>query len=167
MEILQKKAGLDNHRLKTMMKRSIEQNLRIKNFEARNGNHETNAVVENPWMTKQREQTTLGDCWQRKAKRGSVLKEAIAVSVTMSISVQKQHSRILLRALLRGRMRDMHREPEVPEAWVPVEECFDFACKDYFKETCTNSFCEKWHPPECLFCKSETGCRCGEKCSYA
>ena len=38
MEIHQKKAGRDYHRLKTMVKRSIEQNLRMKNFEARNGN---------------------------------------------------------------------------------------------------------------------------------
>ena len=36
MEIRQKKAGPDNHRLKTMEKRSIEQNLRMKNFGARN-----------------------------------------------------------------------------------------------------------------------------------
>ena len=47
MEIHQKKAGPDYHRLKTMVKRSIEQNLRMKNFEARNGNYETNAVVKN------------------------------------------------------------------------------------------------------------------------
>ena len=40
-------------------------------------------------------------------------------------------------------------------------------CKDYLKGTCTNSFCEKRHPPECLFYKSESGCRFGEKCSYA
>ena len=26
---------------------------------------------------------------------------------------------------------------------------------------------KKWHPPECLFYKSESGCRFGEKCSYA
>ena len=38
-------------------------------------------------------------------------------------------------------------------------------CKDYFKRTCTNSFCGKWHPPECLFHKSENGCRFGEKCA--
>ena len=37
MDIHQKKAGSDYHRLKTMVKRSIEQNLRMKNFEARNG----------------------------------------------------------------------------------------------------------------------------------
>ena len=47
MEIHQKKAGPDYHRKKTMVKRRIEQNLRIKNFEARNGNYETNAVVKN------------------------------------------------------------------------------------------------------------------------
>ena len=66
MEIHQKKAGPDYHRLKTLVKRSIEQNLRIKNFEARNGNYVTNAVVKNQ-VTKQREQRTLGDCWQWKA----------------------------------------------------------------------------------------------------
>ena len=63
MEIHQKKAGPDYHRLKTMVKRSIEQNLRMKNFQARNGNFETSAVVKNKG-TKQREQRTLGDCWQ-------------------------------------------------------------------------------------------------------
>ena len=40
-------------------------------------------------------------------------------------------------------------------------------CRDYHKGTCTNSLCEKWHPPECVFYKSENGCRFGEKCSYA
>ena len=43
---------------------------------------------------------------------------------------------------------------------------FRLPCKDYLKGTCTNSFCEKWHPPECLFYKSENGCKFGEKCSY-
>ena len=58
MEIHKKKAGPDCHRLKTMVKRSIEQSLRIKDFEVRNGNYETNAVVKNQG-TKQREQRTL------------------------------------------------------------------------------------------------------------
>ena len=39
-------------------------------------------------------------------------------------------------------------------------------CKDYFRGTCTTPFCEKWHPPECLFYKSDNGCRLREKCSY-
>ena len=48
LEIHQKKLGLDYHRLKTMVKRSIEQEIRNKNFGSRNGNFEKNAVVKNP-----------------------------------------------------------------------------------------------------------------------
>ena len=55
MEIHQKKTGTDYHRLKTMVKRSIEQDLRNRNFVARNGNFERNAVVKNQ-ETKKREQ---------------------------------------------------------------------------------------------------------------
>ena len=66
MEIHQKEAGPDYHRLKTMVKRGIEQNLSMKDFEARNGIFETSAVVKNQG-TKQREQRSLGDCWQWKA----------------------------------------------------------------------------------------------------
>ena len=56
----------------------------------------------------------------------------------------------------------MHREPEVLEAEAQVRKWLD--C---LNGTCTTPFCEKWHHPECLFYKSEKGCRFGEKCSYA
>ena len=45
LEIHQKKARPDYHRLKIMVKRSIEQDLRNRNFGARNGNYERNAVA--------------------------------------------------------------------------------------------------------------------------
>ena len=63
LEIHQKKLGPDFHRLKTMVKRSIEQDIRMKKFEARDGNFEKNAVVKNQG-TKKRVQRILGDCWQ-------------------------------------------------------------------------------------------------------
>ena len=47
LEIHQKKTGPDYHRLKIMVKRSIEQDLRNKNFGARIGIYERNAVVKN------------------------------------------------------------------------------------------------------------------------
>ena len=62
---IRRKKGPDYHRLKTMMKRSIEQDLRNRNFGARNGNYETSAVVNNQEI-KQREQRSLGACWQWK-----------------------------------------------------------------------------------------------------
>ena len=61
LETHQKKLGPDYHRLKAMVKRSIEQDIRNKNFGARSGNFEKNAVVKNPG-TKQRVQRILGDC---------------------------------------------------------------------------------------------------------
>ena len=63
LEIHQKKIGLDDHRLKTMVKRSIEEDIRNNNFGIGNGNYEKNAVVKNQG-TKQRVQRILGDCWQ-------------------------------------------------------------------------------------------------------
>ena len=66
LEIHQQRIGPDYHRLKTMVKRSIEQDLRNRNFGARNGNYETNAVVKNQG-TKQRGQRILGECWQWEA----------------------------------------------------------------------------------------------------
>ena len=66
MEIHQKKGGFGYHRLKTVVKRSIDQNWRMKNLEARNGNFETSLVVKNQTV-KQREQISLGDCWQWRA----------------------------------------------------------------------------------------------------
>ena len=138
----------------------------MKNFEARKGNYETSAVVKNQG-TKQREQRILGDVGSGKPT-GSVLKETIAVSGTISISVQNRHSRILLRVLSCSRMWKMHREPEVLEAERSLSGIMArLPCKDYFKGTCTTPFCEKWHPPECLFYKSENGRRFGEKWSYA
>ena len=136
MEIHQKKSRTW---LKTLVKRSIEQNLRIKNFEARNWNYERNVVVKSQG-TKQRGQRTPGDCWQWKAKSGSVPKETIAVSVTISTSAWNWHSRILLRVLSCSRVRGMRREPEVPEANVPVVECLDGPARITSKELAPNHF---------------------------
>ena len=56
-------------------------------------------------------------------------------------------------------MSENHREPEVPEADAPVVERLDGLARI--------TSCEKWHPPECLFYKTKSGCRFGEKCSFA
>ena len=61
----------------------------------------------------------------------------------------------------------MHREPEVLKAEAQVGKWLDCRTRITLKGICTTPFCEKWHPPQCLFYKSEKGCRFGEKCSYA
>ena len=39
-------------------------------------------------------------------------------------------------------------------------------CRYYLKGTGTRSPCEYWHPPECQFYKTESGCKAGEKCLF-
>ena len=64
-------------------------------------------------------------------------------------------------------MSENHREPEVPEAGVPVVECLDGLARITLEELAITHFVKKWHPPECLFYKTKSGCRFGEKCSFA
>ena len=61
----------------------------------------------------------------------------------------------------------MRREPEVPEARVPVVECLDGSARITLKELTPIHSEKKLHLPECLFYKTKSGCRSGEKCSYA
>ena len=143
-----------------MVKRSIEQDLRNKSFCARNGNFATSAVVKSQ-RTKQREQRTLGDCWQREAngqcskgdncsfrhdtnKRGKVAPSNPSPNSFMQRSERKS-----------SRTRSPRgKSPSGRMSWWP--------CKEYLKGTYTTPFCEKRHPPECLLRKSKKGCRCGE-----
>ena len=157
LEINQKKLGPDYHRLNTMVKRSIEQDIQNKNFGARNGNCEKNAVVKNQG-TKQRVQRILnGQCVKGDncSFRHDVNKCAKMTQPNLSPSSFMQQN-----------------ERNAPRTWSPRGKSPSgrmsrWPCKDYLKGTCTNSFCEKWHPPECLFYKTKSGCRFGEKCSYA
>ena len=87
---------------------------------------ETEIMKETQWLRIRGHNSVDKELWKIVGSgkpTGSVPKETLAVSVTISISVQKQHSRILLRILSCNRMKRKRREPQVPE--VPVEECFD------------------------------------------
>ena len=132
LEIHEKKLGPDYHRLKTMVKRIIEQDIRNKNFGARNGNYERNAVVKNQG-SKQRVQRILGDCWQWETNGQCVKGD----NCSFRHDINKRGKTTQpnpLQALLRGRMREMRREPEVPEAKVPVVECIDGLARITSKE---------------------------------
>ena len=97
---------------------------------------------------------------------GSVLKETITCfRHDINKRVKNDTAEIRLRVLSCNRMKEQRRKPEVPEERSPSGGTFRLPYKGYLKGTCTNSFCEKWHPPECLFYKTKSGCRCGEKCS--
>ena len=116
--------------------------------------------------TKQRGQRTLGDCWQWKTNwqcskggncsfRHDINKRAKSTQPNPSpSSFMRQNERNASRTRsLRGKS--------------PSGRKFRWPCKDHLKGTCTNSYCEKWHSPVCLFYKTKSGSRFREKCSYA
>ena len=140
MEIHQKKAGPDYRRLKTMVKRSIEQDLRMKNFESRNGNYETSAVVKNQ-ETKQREQRSLGDCWQWKAKGQSSKGDNCSFLHELNKRVKSTPPNPSPRSSTRQNEKNASRTRS-PRGRRASGRMSRLPCKDYLKGTCTNPFCE-------------------------
>ena len=116
--------------------------------------------------TKQREQRILGDCWQWETNgqcskgascsfRDVTNKRAKSTQPNPSPRSSTQQS---VKNASRSR-RSRSRSQSGKLARLP--------CQDYLKGTCTTPFREEWHPPECLFYKSENGRRFGEKCFCA
>ena len=112
--------------------------------------------------TKQREQRTLGECWQWKTN-GQCSK---GDNCSFRHDINKRAKTIQPNSSTRQNERSASRTRS-PRGKSPSGRMFRFPCKRYLKGTCTYSLCEKWHPPECSFYMSENGCRFGEKCSYA
>ena len=162
LEIHEKETGPDYHRWKTMVKISIEQDIRNKNFGARNGNYERNAVVKNPG-TRQRVQRFFGDCWQwecnGQCSRGD--------NCSFRHDINKRAKMTQPNPSPNSFMQQNASRTRSPRGKSPGGRMSRWPRKDYLEGTCTNSFCKRWHPPECLFYKTKSGCRFGEKCSYA
>ena len=148
-----------------MVKRSVEQNLRIKNFEVRNGNYETSAEVKSRG-TKQREQRTLGDCWQWEAHGQCSRGDNCSFHHDIDKRAKMTQPNPSPSSFMQQNERNVSRTRS-PRGKSPSGRMSRWPCKDHLKGTCTNSFCEKWLPPERLFYKTKSGCRFGEKCSYA
>ena len=148
-----------------MVKRSIEQDIRNKNFRARNGNYEKNAVVKNQG-TKQRVQRILGDCWQWETNGQCSKGDNCSFRHDIDKRGKVTPSNPSPNSFMQQNERKASRTRS-PRGKSPSGRMSRWPCKDYLTGTCTNSFCEKWHPSECLSYKTKSGCRFGEKCSYA
>ena len=160
LEIHQKKLGPDFHRLKTMVKRSIEHNFRMR--------PETEIVRKTPRSqgTKQRGQRILGGCWQWETNGQCVKGSNCSFRHDMDKRAKMTQPNSSPNSFMQQNERNASRTRS-PRGKSLSGRMSRWPCKDYLKGTCTKSFCEKWHPPECLFYKTQSGCKFGEKCSYA
>ena len=141
LEIHQKKSGPDYHRLKTMVKRSIEQDIRNKNFGARNENYGKHAVVKNQG-TKQRVQRILGDCWQWETNGQCVKGDNCSFCHDINKREKVTPSNPSPNSFMQQNERKSSRTRS-PKGKSPSGRMSRWPCKDYLKGTCTKSFCEK------------------------
>ena len=140
LETHQKKLGPDYHRLKTMVKRSIEHEIRNKNFGARSGNFEKNAVVKNQGTT-QRVQRSLGYCWQWKANGQCVKGDNCSFRHDMNKRGKSSPSNPSPNSFMQQSERKSSRTRS-PRSRSPSGRTSRWPCKDYLRGTCNNSFCE-------------------------
>ena len=155
MEIHQKISMPNYQKLKTMVKRSLNQKLRLRNFDARHGRIETGAVIKN---RKGMNGVEGGKCiWFQWKEKGQCSKGDKCSS--------------------RHEGDERARKP-TPKAATPSEPSMTRGksmssgmilrqpCRYYLKGTCVGSPCEYWHPPECQFYRTQSGCKAGDKCLF-
>ena len=160
LETHREKLGPDYHKLKTMVKRSIEQEIRNKNFASRIGNCENNVVVKNQG-TKQRVHSILGDCWQWESNGQCLKGDNSSFRHHLSKRGKSSPSNPSPNSLMQQKERKPSRT-RIPRGKSPSGRMSRWLCKNYLRGICSNSFCGKWHPPECLCYKTKSGRRFGK-----
>ena len=116
--------------------------------------------------TKHNVQRILGDCWQWETNGQCVKGNNCSFRHDMDKRGKMTQPNPSPSSFMQQNERKSSRTRS-PRGRSPSGRTSRWPCKDYLRGTCNNSFCEKWHPPECLFYKTKSGCRFGEKCSFA
>ena len=100
-------------------------------------------------------------------QKDNVREEIIAVSGSMKIRVQNRHqSPLRLLNHRQKRMVEVHREERVSEAGVHLGSLLDNRAEITSKVRARDHLVFFWHPPECQFYKTESGCKFGDECSF-
>ena len=157
MEIHQKISMPNYQKLKTMVKRSVDQKLRLRNFHARHGRTETGPLFKNRKGMSGVE-GGKGACYQWKEKGQCSKGDQCSFQHERNNRAQKPNPNASTPSepsMTRG--RSMSRKKSVRCKSNPGM-ILRQPCKNFLKGTCTRSPCEYWYPPECQFSKTESGC---------
>ena len=150
--------------MNTTVERSIDQKLRLRNFDARNERIETGQWLRIARINVVLKEDTENAINGKQKDSGRV--EIIVDSSTMGISARNRHQKSAPSSepLAQKDGRSASRRKSL-RGWSPRKFAGQ-SCRDYMKGNCTRSFCDYWHPPECQFCTTESGCKFGDKCSF-
>ena len=116
--------------------------------------------------TKQRVQRILGDCWQWETNGQCVKGDNYSFRHDINKRGKVTPSNPSPNSFMQQSERKSSRTRS-PRGRSPVVECLDGLARITLEELAITHFVKKWHPPECLFYKTKSGCRFGEKCSFA
>ena len=156
MEIHQKISVPNNQKFKTMVMRSIDQRLRLRNFDARHGKTESGALIKSRtgligveggkgicYQWKEKGQCSQGDrCSFRHETQDRAQKPEHTAATASEPTLSRGRS-VSRKRSIRGKSNhgSILRQP----------------CRYYLSGTCTRTSCEYWHPPECQFLKKRNG----------
>ena len=147
-----------------MVKRSLDQKLRLRKFDARHEKIETGAVVKShrrfSGVKEEEVFVTSGK------KNSSVRRETNAVSSMRVTIVQDRHQKPRHPLSHQHRGVEVRREKRSLRGRNQSEKFNRPPVKYFLKGTCTKSPCEYWHPPECQFYEAKSGCEFGAECSF-
>ena len=158
MDIYQKISMPNYEKLKTMLRRCIDQKTLTPGtgeWKQEQWSIETGAVIKNQKGASCVEGGTI-TCYQcsqgdRYSFRHETQDRAQKQEHTDPTPSEPNELRI---EVCRGR--------EVSEAKATMGPFFD-TCRCQLRRTCTRTLCEYWHPPECKFYRAKTGCESGDK----
>ena len=165
MEIHQKISVLHYQNLKNMLKRSTDQKLRLRKFDARNERIETGAVVKNrkglsgveggkgtSYQWKEKVQCSRGDQCSFRHESNDRAQKPDHNAATPSEPAASRGRRVSRKRSIRGKSNhgSILRQP----------------CRYYLKGTFSRTSCEYWHPPECQCYQTKSGCKAGDKCLF-
>ena len=119
-----------------MVKRSIEQDLRNRNFGTRKGNYERNALVKNQG-TKQRGQKILGDCWQCEAHEQCSKGDNCSFRHDVNERAKMTQPNPSPNSFTQQNERNASRTRSL-RGKSPSGRMSRWPCKDHLKGTCTN-----------------------------
>ena len=150
MEIHQKTSVRNYQKLKTMVKRCIDQKLRLRNFDARYGRIESGDVIESRKGIIGVE-GGKGICYQWKEKCQCSQVDRCSFRHDTKYRAKKlEHITAILSEPALSRGRSVSRKRSI-RGESDHESILRQPCRCYLKGICTRTPCEYWHSPECQF----------------
>ena len=149
LETHQKKLGPDDHRLQTMVKRSIEQEIRNKNF----GKLNWKILRRTPWSRIRGQNSVYKEFLESVGKVKPTGNGVKGNNCSFRHDMNKRGKSSPSNPSPNSFMRQNERKPSrtrSPRGKSLSCRMSRWPCKDYLRGTCNNSFCGKWHPPEWL-----------------